>query len=107
MSQWCPNRRQPRRARATSRAPAGSAQRLDDQVETGRVDESAKIPIAGDERNAVVDARLRNQGIAKPRLAARTQHDGAELASPPPESLGDLEQGQFGKCRSDIGWQLR
>src|SRR6187402_122046 len=97
MSQWCPNRRQPRRARATSRAPAGSAQRLDDQVETGRVDESVKIPIAGDERNAVVDARLRNQGIAKPHLATRTQHDGAELASPPPEAVGDLEQRELGE----------
>src|SRR6187397_2376866 len=104
MTLTCPHPRP--RAGSAQVAPARSGRRLDDQVEPRGVGEGAEIPIAGDESNAVVDARLRNQRIAKPCLAPPTEDGGAQLASPAPESIGDLEQGQLGQRRSDIRRQL-
>src|ERR1700687_3145292 len=77
------------------------------KVEVCSHGERAEVPVARDERNALVDTALGDQRIAETGLAARGEHLSPQRARRLPIARRDLEQRHFRDCFSNIRRKAR
>jgi hypothetical protein len=64
----------------------------DDEVEPGGVGECHDIPVARQERQAMIDAALRDEGITQAGLPASGQNRGAQPTRARPVAFTDVEE---------------
>ena len=65
------------------------------KIEVCGLGERAEVPVARDDRNALVDTALGDQRIAETRLAALCEHLSPQLSRPLPIARCDLDQRYF------------